>query len=340
MAQALYHFLQHSFLQYSRVRRLATFQVLGFQVLGIVVLGLSCLGCWQEVRYEPDPSGLRAQKVDAAEAEPDTVVQEPAIGIDEPPFPIRPPVEEENTTPEKPAILPPEEEPAESLDPFGEEVEREIEQETVGAEVEEVGDLGVEVGVGVGVRYPPAEASSPGGAGRTGLAVWRMCSQWSMAAALQAKGRDVESYGERLEQAKYGAKLLGVSLPDLPIHEADADRLTENLAYLLEEAGPGLANELKELHGANHAALAELAIKTHVLLLSYTPSSSQLEPVVSAVRQAAEGSGLPKGVWREVVDSLTARAEFKQVKAAIFQLHKRTTAHLSGAKEWAVGSGQ
>jgi len=285
MVQALYHFLQYSYLQYFRVRRLTT-----FHFLGIFALSLSCLGCWQEVRYEPDQSGEQTQEVVASE-------------LEQPIRDLRPAPKSEDL----------------------------------------FGDLEV------GVRYPPAEASSPEetewteeteGMGRTGLAVWRMCSQWSMAAALQAKGRDVESYGERLEQAKYGAKLLGVSLPNLPIHEVDADRLTENLAYLLEEAGPRLASELKELHGANHAALAELAIKTHVLLLSYTPSSSQLEPVVSAVRQAAEGSGLPKSVWREVVDLLTARAEFKQVKAAIFQLHKRATAHLSGAKEWAVGSGQ
>jgi len=301
MAQALYHFLQHSYQQYFQVRRLTA-----LHFPGIFALSLSCLGCWQEVRYEPGQSGLRTQKVDAAEAE----------------------------QPTRDLLPPPKSEDLFVGSETKEEIAQETEQETVGAGVKEVGDLET--------RNPPAEASSPvgtagtgkaGGAARTGLAVWRMSSQWSMAVALQAKGRDVERYGERLEQAKYGAKLLGVSLPDLPVHQANTDRLAENLAYLLEEAGPRLASELNELHGKNHAALAELAIKSHVLLLSYTPSSSRLEPVVTAVRQAAEGSGLPESVWREVVDLLAARAEFKQVKAAIFQLHKRATAHLSGAKE-------
>jgi len=96
-------------------------------------------------------------------------------------------------------------------------------------------------------------------------------------------------------------------------------------------AGPRLASTLSKQHGAEHAALAELATKTHVLLLSYTPSSTRLEPVIASVRQAAQQSRLPETVWKELVELLAARAEFKPVKASIFQLHQRATAYLSGA---------
>ena len=165
---------------------------------------------------------------------------------------------------------------------------------------------------------------------RTAPATWQMSSQWSMAVALQAKGRDEESFAERIKQAETGAQLLEVSLPVLTTHGEGADRLSANLVFLLEDAGPRLVGELNQSYDANHAALAELAIKTHVLLLNYTPASPRLAPVIAAIRQAAESSGLPESVWLELVELLEGRAEFPDVKAAIFQLHQRATEHLGG----------
>ncbi len=165
---------------------------------------------------------------------------------------------------------------------------------------------------------------------RTALSTWQMSSKWSMAVALQAKGRDADNFGERLEQAHDAASLLKVSLPALPTHEEGADRLSANLVFLLEDGGPRLVGELNQRYDANHAALVELAIKTHVLLLNYTPASPRLAPVIIAIRQAAESSGLPESVWLELVELLESRADFPEVKAAIFQLHQRATEHLGG----------
>ena len=152
-----------------------------------------------------------------------------------------------------------------------------------------------------------------------------------MAAALQAKGRDEESFGERLSQARHDARLLGVDLPELPSYEVGEDRLSGNLTFLLEQAGPHLASELRERHGAESAALVELATKTNVLLLSYSPKSTGLEPVIAAIRQAAENSGLPENIWRGLLDLLTNQADFKQVKTAVFRLHREAVASLSDA---------
>jgi len=274
-------------------------QFLGFtaaHLLGVIFLSMCCLGCWQEVRYEPGE---------------ETAEMPPKVAV----------VELEQAT-----LPAPETAPETLFDDSGTEEMKAVEGvgvPDVGGEVGGVEEVEEEDGVALD---PSAEANSPGARGTargTALAAWRMGSDWSMAAALQAKGREAGSYGEQLERAKVGARLLGVMLPDLPVYEADSDRLAGNLTFLLEEAGPQLASELRELHGADHAALVELATKTHVLLLSYTPSSTLLEPVIVAIRQAAESSELPESAWRELVDLLTVRAEFKQVKAAIFRLHLR-----------------
>lgn len=214
-----------------------------------------CLGCWEEVHYEP--SEVASPPATAAEGDRE-----------------EPPIE-----PELPRV-------------------------------EEVGETKK--------PDPPVVAVVPPG---SRLAAWELASQWSMAVALQAKGVDAESYGTRLEQADKAARLLGVALPEMPQPTPAADQLATNLTYLLEDAGPRLAGELSRRNGTDHAALAELATKTHVLLLSYTPDSSRLEPVVSAIQEAAERSGLPEGVWRDLVDLLTARADFQQVKTAIYRLH-------------------
>jgi len=287
---------------------------------GILVGSLCCLGCWEEVHFQSDRAAPATQKVpvvtndqpSAQRGEP-LADSEALSGDAESPAAVEEPTADEPLL-EEVAELPPEqtnetavvgkaETEAESLDLFGEEV---LSEEVLPEEV-----------------LPDNDAPA-----RTALATWQMCSKWSMAVALQAKGRDMDSFGERLEQAKYGARLLEVQLPELPTHEQGVDRLAANLVYLLEDAGPQLADELNQRYDGEHASLAELATKTHILLLSYTPTSTRLMPVVTAIRQAAESSGLPESVWRELIDLLEARADFSEVKAAIFQLHKEATAYL------------
>lgn len=160
----------------------------------------------------------------------------------------------------------------------------------------------------------------------TRFEAWQMASRWSMAAALQAKD---SGYGARLELAAQGARELGVVLPELPIFEEGAKRLPVSLSFLLEEAGPLLVEKLQEKQGTEQAALAELAMKSNVLLLVYTPKSTRVQPLITAIRMAAETSGLPEPVWRELIDLLEARAEFNQVKAAVYQLHQQVAAILS-----------
>lgn len=355
--------------QFSAARRAAP-----KNLLGLAVLSLVCLGCWQEVRYEPegyDPeeaalpaaSAVDPRKTSAADTssapspaaestskvssedwlgisnsedlQPSTAIAEvpesPVVAkpLDEPLKSLGESLDKPSTGLEsastEPLSLPLQEEgggvaieeatPVMS-DPFGEEAFAENREAEGGENTAPIGP------------YPSAEANSPLLA-RTHLAAWQLCSKWSMAAALQAKGRDLDSYGDLLEAARDAAKLLNVTLPELPTHEVGVDRLAENLQFLLEAAGPRLADELNVRHGADHAALAELATKTHVLLLSYTPSSPKLEPVVDSIRQAARQSGLPADVWQELVDLLTARAEFKSVKAAIFKLHSKAFDYLN-----------
>jgi len=134
---------------------------------------------------------------------------------------------------------------------------------------------------------------------RNAVAAWRVGSKWSLAAAYFSKGLESSRYSELLEQAEYAAKLLEIELPALPdpeLAESVGKEAFQQLVvrYLLEESGPELLEQLGENFPTADEALAELAIKTHALLLVYTPGNKDLEPLVSAISLAAENSGLPE----------------------------------------------
>jgi|GEM_PF-1561320 len=335
------------------------------QTIGISLLSLTCVGCWQEVHYEPETNLVRAadameepqgstaasssgataasplvvetsvpalprndsQSVDMPPAPTEQIAAVPS-GIDklQPVAPANPPmvpaavVDDLQSTPVLVDHVAGKNGEKAVLDPFGDEV-----SSLAGPPASPSAEKSIALSPST-----VSAVSSSNPLSSTALATWQMSSKWSMAIALQAKKQDAAVYRERLEQAKYGARLLGVALPSLPVHTVAADRLTVNLSYLLEEAGPRLAQSLRKQQGADHAALAELATKTHVLLLCYTPTSTRLKPVIHSIRQAAEKSGLPANLWQELVALLATKAEFKQVKAAIYRLHERVASHLSG----------
>ncbi|MGI9430515.1 MAG: hypothetical protein ACR2NM_17780 [Bythopirellula sp.] len=301
------------------------------------VLSLICLGCWQEVHYVP------SKEVPSKEVSS----KKPAASPGEPPAAAdySPTAEVEQSTPELPTPELPTMPVAETLPldspantPLPSTAESDSGKQSPAAVLPPpvevpTAPVGGESTIATADTPATADTAAPSREPDTSeplaLATWQMASQWSMAVALQAKGRNAESYGERLEQANDGAQLLGVALPELPAHAAGDDRLSDNLTFLLEDAGPQLARDLSEAHGPTHAALAELATKTHVLLLSYMPNSPRLEPVVAAIRRAAQHSGLPEEIWQELVELLNTRAEFNEVKSAVFQLHQRAVAYLT-----------
>jgi hypothetical protein len=163
---------------------------------------------------------------------------------------------------------------------------------------------------------------------RTALAAWRMASKWSLAAGGFGNGRPSDHYADVWQQAEFAAQLLRVPLPALPEDVATEELLSAATNFLLEVSGPQLAEAVGVEHSAAHRALCDLAIKTHALLLIYTPHGSKQEPLIAAIRQAAEASPLPEQLWKPVLDSFDAGADFQEVKRAIFELHAQATQYL------------
>jgi hypothetical protein len=163
---------------------------------------------------------------------------------------------------------------------------------------------------------------------RTALAAWRLASKWSLAVGIYGKGYGADRYGDVWNQAEREADALGVVLPPVPQDVAAEDLAATAATMLLEEAGPDLAAEVGRRHSSQFQVLCDLAIKTHGLLLIYTPDSREVKPLIAAIRRSADDSTLPAEFWTPLVELLDARAEFPDIKRAVFQLHKQAEEHL------------
>lgn len=166
---------------------------------------------------------------------------------------------------------------------------------------------------------------------RIALAVWRMSSRWSFAAAIYAKGQPEERYRDSLDQAIYAADLVGVELPSFPISEG-MPLETAVIRYLLDAGSAAFVNKLDDDYIPEYQALAELAIRTNALLLVYTPKSQQLDPLISSIRQAAEKSGLPPQLWTTLISMLERREPFADVKQEVLSFHAAVGDYLAGAR--------
>ncbi len=167
---------------------------------------------------------------------------------------------------------------------------------------------------------------------REALAAWKMSSRWSYAAAIYAKGLGEDFYGDSLQQATYAAELLDLELPEFPTIEKE-DLEAAMIDYLIHTGRTQLADQLAVGYSPEYGALAELAIKSNVLLLVYTPKSQHLGPIVNSIRRAAENSTLPPSLWDELVELLERRSPFSEVKASILRLHQQVGVYLGGSTE-------
>ena len=269
-------------------------------------------GCWQEIRYNPIDEPI------------DSPSQPVVLREENPPEQSPPPSAEQLFVDEKPAA-PAEQQPEEESMWVG--LESELPAATPNkpappAEIEwldETSENGQREIVANPTRTDP----------RTALAAWRVGSKWSLAVGVYGIGKQSDRYGDIWKQADSAAQSLGIQLPPLPEYVAQEDLLSAATDSLLGDSSVQLTDAVSNEHSDMHRALCDLAIKTHALLLIYSPDNSDLETLLAEIRQAAEDSALPERLWQPVLESLEEIADFQDVKRAVFELHDKATDYLT-----------
>jgi hypothetical protein len=163
--------------------------------------------------------------------------------------------------------------------------------------------------------------------------VWEAASKWSLAAAIHAKGLDASRYQPILDEAIVAAEELAIELPPLPTTERRGDLEATVIEGLRGESAVALASAVANRFGPNEAAMADLAVRSHLLLLTYSPRSGDAALQAEALRRAAEVSHLPPEIWEPLVKLLEERAPFDAVKRAALELDNRVANHLRAAAD-------
>ena len=161
--------------------------------------------------------------------------------------------------------------------------------------------------------------------------VWQAAGKWSLAAAMFAKQLPAERLEPILKEANNAATELGLSLPPLPTPAAEQTPEQAVVGTLSGESAASFVAATAERFGQEAGALADLAIRTNLLLLTYSPRRDDVAAEGAQLRSTAEGSGLPSDSWTPLLKLLDEQGEYVAVRTAIFDLHRRVEALLSEA---------
>jgi hypothetical protein len=168
----------------------------------------------------------------------------------------------------------------------------------------------------------------------TRLDAWLLGSHLSLAALANDRGLAPENVQKWLESAKVHAAALGVPVADLPEKSGIDSQTTSRkvLSYLFVQ-GQQIGRELARQHGADHAALVEVALKSNLLRVMYSPGSGTTEAISGAIAQAAPRADLPPTLWQPLLDLLAAKADPAEVRKAVQSFHAEVERNLAPAAE-------
>lgn len=312
------------------------------------------LGCWEEIKYEPGPAAVRQETADNSTAKPAEVAVPPAADAIQPVEPAEvataapaetstvesSPVESSigapplDLTTEPPASVPPEAIPTEETAPDAASLPG---APPVGSDLADSTGEGASFDELFPAETPATETTpqadapvtetpvtdAPAATPAERLAVWQAAQKWSFAAAMFAKQLPAERYEATLAEAAAAAVSVGVELPPLPTPADEESPEQAVVAALQGEPAAGIVASATARFGPAAGGLANVAIRSNLLLLSYSPRRSDVALQSSEFMAAAEASGIPAETWKPLADLLNSGGEYVAVRSAIFAFHRQ-----------------
>lgn len=181
----------------------------------------------------------------------------------------------------------------------------------------------------------PVDTSPPGSVFDSHRAAWHLGSRLSLAALANDRRLSAKNVPIWFEDAKAAAKLLGTSIAELPEPAAADDKSLisqQAFDYLVPKAKP-IGRDIAKQHGAEDAALFEIAVKSNILLLMYTPDAPAGNLVAEAISQAAPKAKLPEELWKPLVEALNKQAPQSDVRSAVQKMHVDVDRYLAERAE-------
>lgn len=179
---------------------------------------------------------------------------------------------------------------------------------------------------------PDAMAPSSN-ASNSRLDTWQLGSKLSLTALANDRGLSAEKVQHGMAYCQQLAAGLGTTVAELPepglATSSGRPASRQVLNYLLFVQGQQVGRELASRHGADHAALFEVATKSNLLLVLYVPGASSASAISEAISQAAPRAQLPAKMWQPLLNLVAARADAAEVRQAIRSFHADVEAFLA-----------
>jgi hypothetical protein len=297
---------------------------------------LASLGCWEEIHYTPKPDA--AEATGSAEQPPPaeepavppgdsaaTVTEAPIDAAPEGTEPVLPPGGDELFAPQ--AAPESSEQTADSTDEAAPTADADS---ILPTPLETPATPATTAGEDEAVSSAEAAAPTPPTPAERRLA-WQAMSKWTLAAAIYAKNLSRSPHAPILEEAVAAASELGLELPPLPTTPQPENLEAAVIEGLRGELAVALRNTFAARFGEAEGAAADVAVRSHLLLLTYSPRDADASLQAEGLRRAGEASGLPPELWTPLAALVEERASFLDVRQAVFDLHRRVDAHLAQA---------
>ena len=311
-----------------------------------IAIGGSSVGCWQEIRYQPENNGQTELASDQASQRQQPAKSETPI--------VAPVIQKQDEKTSAAELVVDSEHDSEAIR-SDQNLSRDHTTDEDSSDTTQVADSLTVPSPSLSqtespvpntqaTNTPTANSQNPEG-NRADLdlassvyTAWQLGSQWSMGAAIYAKGQPAERYQSFLEHAESAAHSLNVEFKPLPYMVINSDPVATVVTYLLDDQGSRLTEVLDRQYGERHAALLELAIRSNLLLLTYSPqnlakdkgllSKEQFQTWVDRLNELVDSSQLSESIGKPLLDQLRSLAPYTDVKQAVFKLHKQVAAEL------------
>jgi hypothetical protein len=296
------------------------------RLAGQVALALpltSSLGCWEEIMYEPAPEVVQStvgEKTASPEESAGDGAAAPAVETSETLLVESAPAAEISSEPVAEPISPLETPPLE------------LPAQPTPAAESTAGELFGESSTDSAATSPAATtAAVPAATPAQRLLIWQAAGKWSLAAAMNAKQLPAERFEPIRSEADAAAAELGVTLPPLPLPKSDQTPEQAVIEALAGEPAASLVAAASDRFGPAAGALADLAIRSNLLLLTYSPRRDDADAQANEFTAAAKASGLPPDDWEPLAKLLNDRGEYVAVRTAIFEFYRRVESVLADA---------
>ncbi|TWT47438.1 hypothetical protein Pla111_10520 [Botrimarina hoheduenensis] len=153
---------------------------------------------------------------------------------------------------------------------------------------------------------------------------WLLGAKLGLAQLAGAEGAtddEVRLWSEESNRLLKQLKLSAVAPP------AVGSSATTRLQQLLSSAEK-LGDQIAAVHGPDHAALFEIALKTNALLALFDERPALAGPVARATTAAAERAVIPGRLWRDAARRIEYAQSRQEAFDAVTQLHAEVEAYL------------